>query len=131
MTQAFSFSRRLHRRDEFEPALQKKALIDKWLALHSIINTSGSERLGIVVSKRVVAKAAARNRIKRIIREIFRQNVYEGVGSLDIVVRVRKNFNEDETVEFRRSLSRLLMKVRMTKDDAPVSIPHKGLSVSD
>lgn len=113
MTQTFLFSQRLHRREEFERALQQKGLIDNWLALHAVENTTGSERLGIVVSKRVVAKAVARNRIKRIVREVFRQSSSDGISSLNIVVRIRKRLNNDETVEFKRSLSRLLIKVRM------------------
>ena len=113
MSQTFSVSQRLHRREEFERVLQKKGLIDQWLALHSETNVVGSERLGIVVSKRVVAKAVARNRLKRVIREVFRQTPAESFSALDIVVRVRKSLSVEDTLEFRRSLSRLLMKMRM------------------
>jgi ribonuclease P protein component len=131
VSQKFPFSKRLHRPEEFERVLRNKAITDKWLALHSTENTTGSNRLGIIVSKRVVAKSVARNRIKRAIREVFRQSPLVEVDSLDFVIRLRRNLREEETMEFRRSLSRLLMKVRITKDDAPVLIPDKGLPVSD
>lgn len=113
MAQTFSFSQRLHQREEFERALQLKGLSDGWLVLHSEKNATDSERLGIVVSKRVVAKAVDRNRIKRIIREVFRQSSFGGISSLNIVVRVRKSLSDEDAVEFRRTLSRLLIKVRM------------------
>lgn len=113
MSQTFLFSQRLHRRDEFERTLKNKALIDRWLALHSEKNSVGSERLGIVVSKRVVAKAVARNRIKRVIREVFRQTPPVDLSALDLVVRIRRSLSNEETVEFRRALSCLLMKTRM------------------
>jgi ribonuclease P protein component len=113
VNQKFSFPQRLHRREEFERVLQLKGLNDSWLALHSESNTTGTERLGIVVSKRVVAKAVARNRIKRMIREVFRQSCSNTVSALNIVVRVRKSPGDEDAVEFRRSLSRLLTKVRM------------------
>lgn len=131
MSQKFPFSKRLHSPEEFERVLKKKALTDKWLALHSTVNSIGSNRLGIIVSKRVVAKSVARNRIKRAIREVFRQSSFEKTSSLDFVVRLKRNLSEEETMEFRRSLSRLLMKVRITKNDAPVLIPDKGLPVPD
>ena len=131
MSQKFPFSKRLHRPDEFERVLRNKAITDKWLALHSTENTIGCNRLGIIVSKRVVAKSVARNRIKRAIREVFRQSSLVEINTFDIVVRLRRNLREEETMEFRRSLSRLLMKVRITKDDAPVLIPDKGLSIPD
>lgn len=121
----------MHSPEEFERVLKKKALTDKWLALHSTVNSIGSNRLGIIVSKRVVAKSVARNRIKRAIREVFRQSSFEKTSSLDFVVRLKRNLSEEETMEFRRSLSRLLMKVRITKNDAPVLIPDKGLPVPD
>lgn len=113
MTQAFLVSQRLHRREEFERALLNKALIDRWLALHSEKNAVGSDRLGIVVSKRVVAKSVARNRIKRVIREVFRQAPPVDSSALDIVVRIRRSLSDEDTAEFRRSLSGLLMKLRM------------------
>lgn len=131
MSQKFPFSKRLHRPEEFERVLRNKAITDKWLALHSTENTIGSNRLGIIVSKRVVAKSVARNRIKRAIREVFRQSPLVEINALDFVVRLRRNLREEETMEFRRSLSRLLMKVRITKDDAPVLIPDKRLPVPD
>jgi ribonuclease P protein component len=131
VSQKFPFSKRLHRPEEFERVLRNKAITDKWLALHSTENTIGSNRLGIIVSKRVVAKSVARNRIKRAIREVFRQSSLVEINTLDFVVRLRRNLREEEIMEFRRSLSRLLMKVRITKDDAPVLIPDKGLPVPD
>jgi ribonuclease P protein component len=131
VSQKFPFSKRLHRPEEFERVLRNKAITDKWLALHSTENTIGSNRLGIIVSKRVVAKSVARNRIKRAIREVFRQSSLVEINTLDFVVRLRRNLREEETMEFRRSLSRLLMKVRITKDDAPVLIPDKGLPIPD
>lgn len=48
-------------------------------------------RLGIVVAKRYVKLAVARNKLKRLIRETFRQKQYQ-LSGLDVVVVVKKNF---------------------------------------
>lgn len=52
---------------------------------------SSLARLGIVVSKKNVRLAVARNKLKRAVRESFRQekNTLQGV---DIVVVIKKNF---------------------------------------
>lgn len=48
-------------------------------------------RLGIVVAKKNVRLAVARNRLKRIVRETFRQQ-QECLQGLDIVVVIKKDF---------------------------------------
>jgi ribonuclease P protein component len=111
---SFSFSHRLHRSDEFERVLKSSGLINKWFSLHSKANNAGLDRLGIVVSKRIVAKSTARNRIKRIIREFFRQMPAENLSSLDIVIKVRKNPSNEKTAVLGESLFHLLTKVRTT-----------------
>ena len=50
-------------------------------------------RLGMVIAKKNVSKAFHRNRIKRLIRNSFR-NTARNLPSLDIVVLARKNVSE-------------------------------------
>jgi ribonuclease P protein component len=109
----FCSSQRLHKPLYFEKSLKNKAIVEKWLAVHCVQNSESHDRLGIIVSKRFIAKATERNRIKRYIRETFRVGGIEKNISLDIVVRLRKQVSFDEIVEFRQTLSRLLIKVRM------------------
>jgi ribonuclease P protein component len=47
----------------------------------------GRSRLGIIVARRAVPLAVARNRHKRLIRETFRQ-LHKSLPALDVVVRV-------------------------------------------
>jgi len=114
VTQEFPFFRRLHKPKEFELVLKNKGLTDKWLALHFKENTIGIERIGIIVSKRIVARAVERNRIKRLIRESFRQNYATDVCALDVVVRLRKKLSNQDIADFKKTLILLLMKVRKT-----------------
>jgi ribonuclease P protein component len=44
-------------------------------------------RLGLVVGKKAVARASARNRIKRVIRDRFRRE-RAGLDAVDLVIRV-------------------------------------------
>lgn len=126
VSRRFSFAHRLHRREEFEFALQKRGLSARWMTLHFRKNAAGIERLGMIVSKRVALKAITRNRIKRLIREIFRQGArVDGSGSLDFVVKMRRNPESQEIKEFKQSLSCLLDEARRIKDhDTPNSASH-------
>lgn len=108
MTQKLSFSKRIHRADEFERALKSKPVTNKWVALHLFKNDVGSDRLGMVVSKRIVAKAVSRNRVKRVIRELVRQSFSHNTNSLDMVIRLKRPFSTEETTDFRLALLRLL-----------------------
>lgn len=51
-------------------------------------------RLGIVVAKKNVKLAVARNRLKRIVRESFRLQ-QQSLHGLDIVVVIKKNFIQE------------------------------------
>ncbi len=77
------------------------------------MNEAGLDRIGIIVSKRVAAKAVTRNRIKRVVRETFRLSESGSFNSIDIIVRVKRPIISNEITEFRQALSRLLINARM------------------
>ena len=56
-------------------------------------NELGHPRLGLVIAKKHVRLAARRNRLKRLIRESFRQHQHH-LPALDIVVLARKGADE-------------------------------------
>jgi ribonuclease P protein component len=60
---------------------------DKWFTVlcRSNASSGAGARLGFAISKRHCRKATARNRIKRIVRESFRQH-QEALRGLDVVV---------------------------------------------
>ena len=64
-------------------------------------------RVGIVTSKRIAPRAVDRNRVKRIVREVFR--VWRArLGGIDVVVRLRRCPTRDEGQLARRDLTRIL-----------------------
>ncbi len=54
-----------------------------------VVKDEGVSRLGIVVRKKLLKRAVWRNRIKRLIREVFRLRQYDFVKPVDVVVIVR------------------------------------------
>lgn len=51
-------------------------------------------RLGMIVPKKVLRTAVARNRVKRLLREWFRQSQVE-IAGLDVIARLKSRCSED------------------------------------
>ena len=66
-------------------------------------NDLGVTRLGITVGKKV-GKAVKRNRIKRLIREFFRQNKSDLVQGQDIAIIVKRDANHLNTEKIKDEL---------------------------
>ena len=80
---------RLVRAREFEQVLRRPDLRISAgpLRLNAVFNRMHGARLGLVVGKKAVSRASARNRIKRVIRERFRTTRGD-LPAADLVVRV-------------------------------------------
>lgn len=69
-------------------------------------NEVGHPRLGMVIAKRLLARAVDRNRVKRCVRESFRQVLAE-LPACDFVVRlIAKPVPGDEARDLARTLKR-------------------------
>jgi ribonuclease P protein component len=65
---------------------RRRPASDAVLVVHAVENGLSHARLGISVGRKKVRKATARNRIKRLVREAFRQNKAELPTGVDLVV---------------------------------------------
>jgi ribonuclease P protein component len=106
------FSRyKLRKTDEFSSVFSFRRRINgKYLTVFYMPNALEYARLGVVVSKKIVRRAVARNYIKRVIRELFRLN-YQAITPKDMVIRVNLQFGRHEFAvieqEFAQSISKL------------------------
>ena len=76
--------------------------------LISCANVCGFARLGLALSKKMVAKAVARTRLKRIFREDFRQRK---LAEFDVVIVARKSLNYLSNEDLRTSLDKAWVKL--------------------
>jgi ribonuclease P protein component len=69
----FDKTRRLLKKSDYDYVFEqaKKIVTPEFIILHRA-NTLGYSRLGLALSKKAIAKAHDRNRIKRLLRETFR-----------------------------------------------------------
>ena len=115
MRVSFSFSRdvRLCSAADFKQVFDKTDVKVACPQLLILARNNGLQhaRLGLVVAKKNIRTATGRNRAKRHIRETFRLRQDE-LGSLDIVVLVRRGFGELEDSELNRMLAKQWSRLR-------------------
>jgi len=86
--ETFSTSSRIRKSEDFRLIYAKgKKIVSDSFTLFILGQGIGQGRLGITVTKKL-GKATARNRVKRILREIFRKNK-DRISNLDIVINAR------------------------------------------
>ncbi len=90
---AFTTDSKLTDSGSFSKVFAKPAYAGKmpWFSVLAAQNTQPKARLGIVVAKRNVKLAVDRNKLKRLVRESFRQQQQQ-LNGLDVVVVIKKNF---------------------------------------
>jgi ribonuclease P protein component len=60
--------------------------------LHVVAGRPGASRLGIALTRRLIARSVDRTRLKRLVRETFRRHVVKRAG-LDCVISFRNRFD--------------------------------------
>ena len=84
----FTATHRLLRENGFDHVVRAGNIADRHFKVYFVRNGQENARLGIIVGKKLLPGAADRNRVKRMIREVFRQHNIK-LRKLDVVVRVR------------------------------------------
>jgi len=109
----FSSNKRIRQKSEFEQAFLHKRLTNKWFVIYLFNRNNTFARLGMVVSKKTIAKSVYRNYAKRLIREVFRLNA-ERLPTLDFVIRIRRNLTKDTSADARNALLQLILSANIS-----------------
>ena len=114
-TARFTRAQRVRRRGEFQAVFDRGVRVHgRYLTLLMAPAAGTRTRLGIVASKKLGA-AVARNRAKRLIREVFRLNTDPASRAVDVLVIPRRelldatlpSLEEDFASACRRAAARL------------------------
>jgi len=101
----FSRQVRLLSSDDFQKVFKQTGCrsVDQRLTVLARPNELGHARLGLAISKRIIKTAVGRNRVKRLVRESFRQHQQSLMG-LDIVVLSRNGALQASNPELTSAL---------------------------
>lgn len=87
---SFGWHKKLRKTDDFSSVFHFRCSHrGRLLEVSAGPNGLDTARLGLIVPKRLLSTAVARNRVKRLLREWFRQN-QENLGGLDIIARLKR-----------------------------------------
>ena len=108
----FARVRRIVKTDEFSSVFRlRPAQKTAHFVLHAVPNDLTHARLGVVAAKRFAPRAATRNTIKRVTRELFRMTP---LPPIDYVVRLAKAVNTKDGPATTAALKATL-RVELTK----------------
>ena len=101
---AFSRAMKMNNpRDYSRVFRQAKRVSGKGLTILTVENSVGHPRLGLAIAKKHLKLASRRNRLKRIIRESFRQHQSD-FANIDIVVLTRPDITKRESAQLWKAL---------------------------
>jgi ribonuclease P protein component len=111
--QGFPKSCRLLDSSAYEDVFNKPdfRISNKYILILGCKTPMGSARLGVIVAKKNVARATARNRVKRVIREAFRTTKIL-LPSCDLVVLSRKGLDSLDNEKCRACINELLEEIK-------------------
>ncbi len=84
---------------------QAERSADRFFTVLGRPNAQGQARLGLAISKKVDKRAVGRNRIKRLVRESFRQHRHRLPG-VDLVVMARPAASQADNGTLLKALER-------------------------
>jgi ribonuclease P protein component len=112
--QCLRSSERLRRPSEYQRVFQHgKKLVAPMFVLYALPTSEPHSRMGMAVSKRV-GRAVVRNRVKRLIRELFRQHKTRLRSPCDVVFVARRRVAEASLGDCTRQFLTLLRRCQQT-----------------
>ena len=107
---AYTKELRLNKADDFSSVfILRKTRNGQWLKIHYKANDLDHSRLGLIVSKKNHKRANKRNYMKRVIRELFRQEQPKWNG-FDVIFRMNKFLTQDDFLNVQGEFIKLTEK---------------------
>ncbi len=101
---AFTKTQRLLKKIDYDYVFdQAKKIVNTEFVVLFRTNELGYARLGLALSKKMIAKAHDRNRIKRLLREGFRQ---KQLPAIDIIFLARQGLAKQTNLSINATLSK-------------------------
>jgi ribonuclease P protein component len=101
----------LRKTDEFSSVFNfKKRFSSSFLVIHYTSNQVAQARIGFVVAKKVAKLAVDRNYMRRVLRELCRQEL-NVLSNVDLVIQVKKPFKNSDFMQIKQEVIILFAKI--------------------
>lgn len=102
----------IRKTDEFSSVFSfRKRFSSDFLVVHYKPNEFLQARVGFVVAKKVAKLAVDRNYMRRVLRELSRQELHR-LNDVDIVIQVKKPFKNGNFLNIKQELTALFVKIQ-------------------
>jgi ribonuclease P protein component len=102
----------IRKTDEFSSVFSfRKRFSTEHLVIHYKPNAVLHARVGFVVAKKVAKLAVDRNYMRRVLRELCRQELHL-LNHVDIVIQVKKPFKNSNFLKLKQELAELFVKIQ-------------------
>ncbi|HSR01977.1 MAG TPA: ribonuclease P protein component [Methylophilaceae bacterium] len=102
----------IRKTDEFSSVFSfRKRFTSEYLVIHYKPNQMRTLRVGFVVAKKITKLAVQRNYMRRVLRELCRQEQLE-LDNVDIVIQVKKPFYNAQFSELKQELVHVFGKIQ-------------------
>jgi len=102
----------IRKTDEFSSVFSfRKRFSTSNLVIHYKPNSTSEVRVGFVVAKKVAKFAVDRNYMRRVLRELCRQELHVLTG-VDVVIQVKKPFKNSQFLLLKQELVMLFVKIQ-------------------
>ena len=106
----------LRKTDEFSSVFSfRKRFSSKFLVLHYKPSIDTHVRIGFIVAKKTVKLAVDRNYMRRVLRELCRQELHVlsavNTAGVDVVIQVKTPFKNAEFFQLKQQLAGLFVKI--------------------
>ena len=108
--QGFSRRHRFAARGAFGAVLAGSRTRGALAVVHAVAGVPGRSRLGIALTRRLIPSSVERNRVRRVVREVFRRHALKQAG-MDCVVMLRSRPPSGGGASLARELTELFDRV--------------------
>ena len=107
---------RLKKRKDFQRVFDRGRFINSDLiSVRFLANRTDDTRVGFIVSKKVSKMAVLRNKVKRMLREIIRENMVRIKKGFDMIITAKSGISKVQLEEVTDVLKELLKRSNLIK----------------
>lgn len=105
---------RLRREQDFSYVYKKgRRIHGHGFSIFFLPHSQNASRFGFVISKKIIPKSTARNRVKRILRAVIQQNLKRIKSGYDVIIQARLTSKTEPPAKIREELVQIIKQAKL------------------